>query len=453
MKKIKKFKTEISNLKQQFSSLQELSKLKQDASNLETDNFMTNTELVKDVESMIITEPDEEYQNHQKHIKSCQNLRNFVLPENLQGSVLTEKMHPTKNGNNEFINLMNESKHDPQNKLIYQLFFENVETFKTEQLERKEKQSSAPRDSVLTEKYDQFHFLSEGKTQERNVNQERKKSSLKSIPINKSNQIIKTPITHKSESQNDDLRLFLHGYIKLPANPIFNQKENIFSLKASSFFTDSVLFENEELIIYCKTQNEITLKDTKVTLLIDFIAKKDKGLFLTTNLESYNSVLAEPHAINQAPLLTTISQRFTIQFPSKAKIIDFPTLRIKVSKGNQNKVFSLLLPFSVNKYLKEVVQREKVLEVYSKGSVLLEHKFEFDEVIVGNVLNFKKWFESSVGISENGFLVGFFGANGIKFVIEIEIGKRELKMRLKCVHEDVLMLNFFQWFIWVFGKD
>lgn len=388
MDKIKRYKTEVDELKEKFSLITESNLKKNDPAKIEHENFLKNTELVKDVESLIITEEDEFYQNQLKDIKSSNVLKNCILPEYIEGeSTLSEQMNFVEDYVEEDYTLVGSKnalkmKNDQilKDKGIYRLFFDNVESLK--QVDRQKRNTKFDHlTNSLEGHFQNGRFDQKFATKKLVFTNEKMKNVINNnnivlsrIPdvenINMTRKVIEKDIKNNYEIENfeeDKLFLqndenpeaFLYDYIKLPNIETYSQKSNIASLKATSFFDNAILFENDLVSISCITTKKVEGRNIKVDLFLTFRAKMN-DVYLSTYVESVERVECFPHAIHQELILAEKTQTFTFEMLGNQKIIDFPLLRINLAIGYERIFYKVLLPFSVNKMFVESSDFEEI---------------------------------------------------------------------------------------------
>lgn len=360
---------------------------------------MKNTVYVKDVESVIVQEPNESLIG-QPHESS--KLRDLVQPTEFRESILQDKEKAADQINSEFIRLMKERQLNQKTTSlpaktgeIYQLFFESVETLKTHEKNEYSKGQRIP-------------VMAQGSRQQSNEIQKPMKSSdggsgvlaasaqasaidpeiaRKLDPRGKALQPMQQtvhkllqfetfskPFTAETKSElrpfpdvPEDPEAFLYDYIRLPNNPIFKTGESLMSLKATSFFNDSVLFENDLITVACQTILSNDSQAPHLTLHLTFQAKVP-NLRLSSYLDTVDTITAEPLVLSDKPLTKPVTQTFVLKFNVRQKVIDFPTLKISLRSAISVKTFSLLVPFSVNKFFHEIKSPKAIMHAYKHVS-------------------------------------------------------------------------------------
>lgn len=250
---------------------------------------------------------------------------------------------------------------------------------------------------------------------------------------------------------SDDPVDFLFEYITLPKNDLYASRSNFLALKATSFFNDSVLFEDEYLNIICKSERRVHRQITEVQLTVSYQSNRH-GLVISSFLETVDSITCDPHVLNDTLLVGEVSQTFTLKFFTKAKIVDFPCLKIHLKTQKGVRDYKVLLPFSVNKYFEEIKDPDTIGRVFGESKVFLRYRFPVNEETVDSPERLKEWFDARM-VSPNGsFLVCYQGAGDLTFVAEVSVKGEEIQLTLWSKSDDLLLLNYFKWFIWVFGK-
>lgn len=360
---------------------------------------MKNTVYVKDVESVIVQEPNES-EERQPHESS--KLRDLVRPTEFSESILEEKEKAADQINSEFIRLMSERRMGRKVTPlaanaggIYQLFFDSVETLKTHESNRHSKRQPAA--ALLAASRQQSREMAKpmkssdggsgvlaasAQASAMDPDIARKLDPRRKTPQQTQQTVQKLaqfetfskpfPAEAKVEllppaSQPEDPEAFLYDYIRLPNNPIFKTGEGLMSLKATSFFNDCVLFENDLITVACQTMLFAADQVPRLTLHLTFQAKVP-NLRLSSYLDTVDLITAEPLVLSDQPLSKPIAQTFNLKFHNRQKVIDFPTLKLSLRGAISVKTFSLLVPFSVNKFFEEIKSPKEIMHAYKHVS-------------------------------------------------------------------------------------
>lgn len=129
---------------------------------------------------------------------------------------------------------------------------------------------------------------------------------------------------------------------------------HLLSLKASSLFSSSLLFENELLSVYSKSFKSQATDLHCVTIELTF-APKVLGLTLSTQLlDSQPQLLTNPPAINKQSFLQEITQSFTFSLPYLTASPAFPRVQVTLRQIDFQRAFELAVPFSINKFAQTI---------------------------------------------------------------------------------------------------
>lgn len=283
-----------------------------------------------------------------------------------------------------------------------------------------------------------------------NLNNSGSKSESRRTPTlpKASPQIIQT---QAAETPSEDPIDFLFEYITLPKNNLYASRSNFLALKATSFFNDCILFEDEYLNIICKSERRVHRQVTEIELTLSFQSNRH-GLILSSFLETVDSITCDPHVLSNIPLVGDVSQTFVLKFFTKPKIVDFPCLKLHLKTQKGNRDYKVLLPFSVNKYFDEIKDPDVINKVFGESKVFLRYTFPVNEETVDSPSKLKDWFDARMVAPNGSFLVCYQGAGDLKFVAEVGVKGQSIQLTLRSKSDDLLLLNYFKWFIWVFGK-
>lgn len=141
-----------------------------------------------------------------------------------------------------------------------------------------------------------------------------------------------------------------NDYVSLAAFPVYAQNPFLLYLKASSLFSNSLLFENQFVKIVCKTEKLMYEEVSEVCMNLYYQANMP-GVVISAGLIDGDRVVSEPPVINQHLLSPEIEQTFIIQNIKSLNLVDFPILEVQIFARGEAFAFHVPLPFSVNKYI------------------------------------------------------------------------------------------------------
>lgn len=131
---------------------------------------------------------------------------------------------------------------------------------------------------------------------------------------------------------------------------ILEQPQNLLSLKASSLFSSSLLFENDLLSVYSKSFRPPSSSPHTVSLTLTF-SPKYLGLTLTTHLNDDDLHFSlQPPAVVSRAFTQDISQTITFKSDNLDRAPEFPVLVVSLKKIDFCQEFELAVPLSVNKF-------------------------------------------------------------------------------------------------------
>lgn len=140
-----------------------------------------------------------------------------------------------------------------------------------------------------------------------------------------------------------------NDYVNLSAFPVYAHNPFLLYLKASSLFSNSMLFENQFIKIVCKTEKVLYEEGSEICMRLFYQANMP-GVVISAGLIDGDGVVSEPPIIEHHLLSPEIEQTFVLQNINTLKLIDLPTLEVQMFVRGQAYVFHIPLPFSVNKY-------------------------------------------------------------------------------------------------------
>lgn len=167
----------------------------------------------------------------------------------------------------------------------------------------------------------------------------------------------------KEQRESDPIDEFaLNHYIDLSAFQTYEQPKNLLYLKASSLFNDTILFENDFLSLFCRTDKRALISDGQVALVLTF-KPKIGGSNLITFIENELSVRVEPQNLVVQNFGEVCEQTVVLSHNDKRPIEGFPVLSVTVGPRHNETTHRIVLPFTVNKYLRgDPLSLEQVMQ-------------------------------------------------------------------------------------------
>lgn len=174
------------------------------------------------------------------------------------------------------------------------------------------------------------------------ANIEKKTVAARANPVRESGEHLGKPLVPETA---------IESYIKLGQFPLYGITKNLLYLKASSLFNDTILFENDALSLFCRTEKGLLAQTNQVVLVLTF-KPKVAGTNLITFLESEASIRVEPENL----LVQDFSQpaEQSVYFaPEDRRLIDgFPVINVSIGPRGAEENLRIVLPFTINKYLR-----------------------------------------------------------------------------------------------------
>lgn len=164
---------------------------------------------------------------------------------------------------------------------------------------------------------------------------------------------LKNPALAPSTPDGKVSYLPTNRYIDLTNYPLYLQENNLFLLKACSLFNKSMIFENDELRVFCQTKQQTTSQSTEISIILTYSGKVP-GLLLSSSIGSNPNFKVFPKAYVQKSLTADLRQTVTYVVPREPTIIDFPGLILRTRLHTKSSQITIPLPFSINKFARQI---------------------------------------------------------------------------------------------------
>lgn len=181
-------------------------------------------------------------------------------------------------------------------------------------------------------------------------------------PLHKRSLPRETPVAHQLEQalktrvqqvpeelQTADLAN--NSYMELDAYPIYQAPKNLLYLKASSLFNDTILFENEALSLFCRTDKRLLGKTNQVVLVLTY-KPKVAGANLIAFLENEEVAKVEPDNLVVRDFEVPVEQSVLFSPSDKQAIRGFPVMNVTMGRPGSEDNIRVVLPFTINKFLR-----------------------------------------------------------------------------------------------------
>lgn len=132
--------------------------------------------------------------------------------------------------------------------------------------------------------------------------------------------------------------------------PEYTHAKNQVLLKASSLFDNSIIMDNEYVVVYCKTERAYESGIITVQVTLTYTAKA-QHLTLSTHLLSNQRIYMTPEVLRCVPLEDSVSQSFVLQCREDFDVLQFPKLQLSLSQYHNSAELLLPVPFSINKFV------------------------------------------------------------------------------------------------------
>lgn len=143
----------------------------------------------------------------------------------------------------------------------------------------------------------------------------------------------------------------LQNYVDLGQFPIYHNPKSLLYLKASSLFNDTILFENESLSLFCRTDRRLLVSSRQVVLVLTFKPKKT-GASLISFLENEGVIKIEPENLVVKDFDHPVEQSVFFSQNDRRLVGGFPVLNVTVGPHGYEENARVVLPFTINKYLR-----------------------------------------------------------------------------------------------------
>lgn len=152
------------------------------------------------------------------------------------------------------------------------------------------------------------------------------------------------------------------SYLNLNNLPLFFIPKNLLYLKASSLFNDTILFENDDMSLFCKTDRSL-LQKTGYIILVLTMRPKNPKIELISFLENEEKIKIEPQNLTVKNFDRDFEQSVFFSMDDKEKLQGFPILNILVGSRENPQNIRVMLPFTINKYLfNQQINLEEILK-------------------------------------------------------------------------------------------
>ena len=170
----------------------------------------------------------------------------------------------------------------------------------------------------------------------------------KKMPVHRMN-----PVRESGESFTRTLSAdaSVESYIKLGQFPLYAITKNLLYLKASSLFNDTILFENDSLSLFCRTDKRL-LADTNQVVLVLTFKPKVAGTNLITFLETEGAIRVEPENLLVQDFSQPAEQSIYFAPEDRRLAEGFPVINVTVGPRGAEETLRIVLPFTINKYLR-----------------------------------------------------------------------------------------------------
>lgn len=373
------FKKEVNRLKQEKTRASEQLDLIGRIAKTEPDELYRNAELIKDVESVIIEEELIKDKNPMTHsvLKAPGFVKNIILPDDFKGSILPDNKVQMDENSVQQVGV-SQAKNLTNSNGIYQLFYEsimkkNAPKGKGNQSIYSERTSVVrPREKVhrvlgidINQLNADFGSANRAKPNdflrsERGLENKAPFEDIRIMPLMSVRGVNQFSSAKRIRSEDHPLH-----YIAFPPNSIYNHPFYAKTLRLASLLSNSPIYEDDTVQINCQTESTVTDRFIRIDFELSYIPKILYST-LTTTLESKENIVCEPQNISDRKFDSPISQKFSLCFFDRPQLVDFPTLKIVLRSEHRFTQIESYLPFSVNKYMKEIEDNSQTNRISEK---------------------------------------------------------------------------------------
>lgn len=174
------------------------------------------------------------------------------------------------------------------------------------------------------------------------ANFEKKSAAARANPVRESGESFGRPLVPDPQ---------IESYIKLGQFPLYAITRNLLYLKASSLFNDTILFENDALSLFCRTEKRLLAETNQVVLVLTFKPKM-AGTNLITFLESETGIRVEPENLLVQDFSQPAEQSVYFAPEDRRLLEGFPVINVTIGPRGAEETLRIVLPFTINKYLR-----------------------------------------------------------------------------------------------------
>lgn len=163
-----------------------------------------------------------------------------------------------------------------------------------------------------------------------------------------------------SSKIKDDI--LMERYMDLDNFQVYKNPKNLLYLKASSLFNDTILFENDQLSLFCRTEKSSLNSEGRIALILTMRPKME-NTELITFIENEAGLKIEPMNLTVKHFDKNYEQKVSFLVNEKHKMSGFPVMNITVGPRETTENFRIVLPFTANKFLhNEIISLDEVMK-------------------------------------------------------------------------------------------
>ena len=226
--------------------------------------------------------------------------------------------------------------------------------------------------------------------------------------------------------------------------PQHREGQNLILLKASSLFSNSVYFQNEDIEISCQTIRT----HNSVSIAFKFKPERE-GLFLSSSITSSLPIQTEPK-IRNSRFNGEINQLFTVDLNRHQTLDLMPPLTVEIN----GKSIVFPIPFTINKFFQaDTISLNQALEFLNNSSELHRCQIPLNPSIISNFFQLRDIFPEIVALAADNYFLMLRGVSE-DCLIQYKNGKDGILAAIIHGREDCShFAEIIKWLFWVFGSE
>ena len=139
-------------------------------------------------------------------------------------------------------------------------------------------------------------------------------------------------------------------YVNLASFPLYLNPQFVIFLKATSLFNSSLLFENDLMSVFCRTERLVRRGELQIALVLTYHPLVANTL-MSVRVHASPDFDVQPAFLSAESFDGDFEQVLTLRQSGETRIVDFPMLHVALDSNEFAFECRVPLPFSVNKFV------------------------------------------------------------------------------------------------------